>query len=261
MNASRTSRSRRPGSRRRGAAAAIATAAAVIGFLNTSGVARADDGCRWDSGGSPSCTIDVPGYPDPADPLPPLPWPPDPPWGGGTTDPGGGGGGGGGDPTDDVAEWNRQTGAAMRIAPDALRRPSNGVADCNRFISGDGPRADDILDAVSTARRLRDDHRGGPTPYHLADASEGNGANGTIELYLPFHTYPYDPSIYEGQAPFNPPVDPPLTADEYRAMALLHELAHLTGQNQHGYDDAVASTNFNAGIVLNCLRPNYPNPG
>ena len=46
-----------------------------------------------------------------------------------------------------------------------------------------------------------------------------------------------------------------LTADEYRAFVILHELAHLTGQlPADHYDDDFAREAYNSAIFWNCLR-------
>ena len=246
--------STRTRARARGVAQVAVVAAAAAGFLAAlPGPAHADD-CQsgWSTTGI-VCNVDVYGGDD--DPIYTDPWgedpsgPPDPGQpGGGGGDPGGGGGGGGSSGSSDAQTVTTAVGRAQAaLAP---------ASTCNALLSGLLGDAATILDNTIRDNRLRwasDGREPFPEdPYAYAATNvfptdlELPADQRIVYLFSRWFTGPFEPS-------FSNSFQPPLTAEEFQEMGILHELAHLTRSLTHGPGESTEE--FNTKIVRACIRP------
>ena len=217
---------------RRRALAAVSTAAALIGVLQVSGAAPAQaDNCGLDTVGNYVCTIyggdpdpiPDPGFPDPIGTLEPTPDP-------------------GGDPGTPDPDPSREIG--FQLATAFLTNP-----DCNSLVTGSSSESADHVWLYVAKHESSSPYPDDPNA--LAASPVGAGSGGSITIYPPYHTVTYSPAWFPALSP-NQLVRTP-TDDEMRALALLHEVAHLTGTlGQHVPGDNGYA--FNQFILDRCLK-------
>lgn len=156
----------------------------------------------------------------------------------------------GDDPLDATAE--SETNDALDVAQVKLQQGA-----CNALLSPiGGPSAKDLLDQLIGRRgAIQDKYKFRKTETDgtkVTAQAVGSGASGSIYLYRDFHdrinVVPY---FGPDNTAFMNSLDPPADVTELRAMAVLHEVAHLTGKLEHG---ALGSPEFNRQIMLTCLR-------
>jgi ricin-type beta-trefoil lectin protein len=264
--------------RRRIVALALMTATTMVGAVEaaTAPAAYAQDCTVNTSTGQVSCggmgTVTVVAPPDPPIPpieLPPIDPPPQPPPGGGG-DPGGGDPSAPGNPQTPPPEQNArvaQTGRARALALEALQRP-----DCANFLDGG------LTDQANTGGR--DAYNmllNAPIQVMTSNAADGRMAqspHATTPNGLPpgelIQLFPnaFDPAQLAGQYAawqnlgyINAPGDlgAQLSADEYLAFTILHELGHQTGVIPSPHPETGGMLElmyaFEYEVMVKCFRP------
>ena len=136
---------------------------------------------------------------------------------------------------------------------EALRRLEAG--DCATYLATKTPGASaerpaDVLRHVKEAGRLEDRylsfHEDDPAAY--ASSAQGAGSDGSITLYRRSHAETHDPAEYNNVAQLDPV--------QFRALIIIHEVAHLQGYRHDGrtIEEAVSAIlSFDESIVRKCF--------
>ncbi len=177
-------------------------------------------------------------------------------WGGGydprpqpelPADPGGGPGPGlGGEGPDDVNL--RKEGQGLRGTREALAREG-----CRTYLSGPAGDAATVFQRATEGGRLRMDpldngERTGPdgTVRQYGAITTGTGDEARIEVYGPYY---FDATMQRQLVDAG--VEQPLTAEQGRALLLLHEVGHATGA--YGDHSEAELARINREIYARCL--------
>jgi hypothetical protein len=123
-------------------------------------------------------------------------------------------------------------------------------AQCLSLISG--PNGDAYAVLVAIDPKIVESRRPKPgSESAIADATSNTGVNGVLRVFRPFYRITYANSGILPDYRRRDLVRRP-TADEMRALVILHELAHITGANDHPAGDP--DREFNDLILKRCLK-------
>jgi hypothetical protein len=160
---------------------------------------------------------------------------------------------------------------AARETRDAIDKAKDYVKDgrCLGFIGNyaDGNDASSIINALdaSVPPRIVDKHaqderrtingKQYPIAADVRGGSNGTGvgagAAGTLTLYKAFHDAPAYPATFYNVSEDSDDQMYVLTKEQWRAMIVLHELMHLTGNLDGSHNGNLAA--LQEGIVKNCI--------
>jgi ricin-type beta-trefoil lectin protein len=256
----------------RGRALALAGGTVAVAMLGSIGLAQVASAGSVTPGGGQVFLTTTPTYPEPPTPGPSFP--PDPPTsppasGGG----GGGGGGGSGSPGNPVPADPRRA-ERVAIANRAWELARQLIRDnptCAQFLEGtlsggSPPPGRDAISMIDGAHIVVV-HRLGVTRSAATRAWSGLGQNDPgepIRLYQEVFDPREIPQWYQSAVDagiISQPSDlgPGLSAEEYAALVILHELGHQTGTNQHDErrssdEDWLRQMQYEVNLVDFCIR-------